>query len=152
MKKLKSLLFVALITVLLSSCDDNKNDKKEYIQPDYLVGTWIIKQTGRLNSQAGIDYTEFDNGACQDDSYVFKTDLTFVKHNYTGSDCTDEAKSGTYNRENHLLALTRVVSSAPTPTSETVFCNISKLTKNELEFNYNDSDGKLTFLVLSKEE
>lgn len=152
MKKLKGIILATLAGLTLVGCDDTKNDKTAYTQPDFLKGTWVVKQTGRLNAQAGIDFTDFDNGTCPDDSYVFGSDKTFTKRSFVagGTACTEETQTGTYERSNHSLVLKRPVTE-PTPGTVTTFCNITKLSNDELEFNYNDPSGQLLFLVLSKE-
>lgn len=148
MRKIKSIIFFALLGIVFNSCDD-KEESVNYIQENYLAGKWIITEEGHMNSQSGIDFAQYVNDAtCNNDNIIFNDDMTFATHDFSSVDgsCQDDSVTGSYDRVNHTLTLTYTVD------GEVMHMNyiITKLTATELEFNYSDA-GELVFLKLTKE-
>jgi hypothetical protein len=147
MKKINFILLFVFSIVVLNSCD-SKDDTKDYVQSNLLVGSWKIKTTGELNNVGGVDFQNYVNSSDCNDDIIFNQDLTFAMNKYTkvGNDCIAQSTSGTYTLSNHNLEITTVSGGV---TIKKLFV-ITELTNTDLEYNYNDDLGNLVFITLKK--
>jgi hypothetical protein len=150
MKKLNFILAFLFLTIIFVSCD-RKNETTDYLVKNNLTGRWNIKQTGQLNSQGGIDYTDYVNDTdCDADNIVFNNDLTYKQIDFSkvNDACVSQTISGTYKQDNHALTVTYTDDyNVVHKTNYT----ITALTYTNLEANFTDDSGQMKFIILTKQ-
>jgi hypothetical protein len=151
MKKINFILAILFTGLLFTSCD-NKSEDLNYVAKNNLAGRWNIDKVGIVNSQGGIDYSDYVNdSACDVDNIVFNEDLSFQQNDFSTVDgnCQNNDITGTYSQVNHRVVLSNTDIDGVVHTQ---LFTITKLDNANLEVNYADSmTGGLVFLKLVKE-
>jgi hypothetical protein len=148
MKKFVFLLMA--LPLLFTACGE---DEETFVQQNYLVGKWEITQTGTMNAQGAINYTNYVNDAnCDKDNYIFNADLTYQQNDFVNSGtCTNQSISGTYNRLSTSLTLRYTTNVGGTPQVVNQSLTIVSLTYTEIVVAYTTSNSnQLVYLKMTK--
>lgn len=150
MKKLVLLVSFAFLS-LFTSCEDDEKLVDDFVQENYIVGKWYIKQIGAMNNLNTIVYVDYTNDStCEGDNLVLTENGTFEENSFevVGSTCENFQTNGTYNLDKNILNLLTVNEEGET---ETLPLSIISLTYDAVNISFTDPDtGLLVFLKLEK--
>ncbi len=137
----KGVAIAILALATNTGCEDDKGSN--YETPNYLVGTWELKQSGTLSSTGIVQYDAVD--ACNQEfsNISFTPNYTYVNNNYAEADCSLTSTSGTYAILNGDIVLSNL------DTTEDRL-DVTRLTDKELDVVISDAGGALTFLKYFK--
>lgn len=150
MKKLVLLMSFAFLS-LFTSCEEDEKLVDDFVQENYIVGKWYIKQIGAMNNLNTIVYVDYTNDSlCEEDNLVLTENGTFEENSFeiVGLGCENFKTNGTYNLDKNILNLITVNEEGET---ETLPLSIISLTYDALNISFTDPDtGLLVFLKLEK--
>lgn len=150
MKKLVLLMSFAFLS-LFTSCEDDEKLVDDFVQENYIVGKWYIKQIGAMNNLNTIVYVDYTNDSlCEEDNLVLTENGTFEENSFeiVGLGCENFKTNGTYNLDKNILNLITVNEEGET---ETLPLSIISLTYDAVNISFTDPDtGLLVFLKLEK--
>ncbi len=150
MKKLVLLMSFAFLS-LFTSCEEDEKLVDDFVQENYIVGKWYIKQIGAMNNLNTIVYVDYTNDSlCEEDNLVLTENGTFEENSFeiVGLGCENFKTNGTYNLDKNILNLITVNEEGET---ETLPLSIISLTYDAVNISFTDPDtGLLVFLKLEK--
>jgi hypothetical protein len=148
MKKLISLTFAAVCFLGFTSCEGE--EENEFVQKNYVAGTWEVSEVGALNSGNVLNYVPVTVAeGCNVDKIVLNEDKTFVNTDYSVNEgnCTNVQISGTYD----LVAGNVILSATVNEAAFSRTYDLLALTKDLMEVVYTDPEtNKLAFIKFTR--
>ena len=139
------------------SCEEE--DVPEFVNQDYLAGTWVAKQIGTSedfnNGDEIITYVYYEDvvndPGCDEDNLMLNTDKTFALNDYENNGgCVNEGITGSYTRTDNRILLS-YTDDANQPQLLTM--TINTLTYTELIVSYSmPGSPDLVFVKFQKEQ
>jgi hypothetical protein len=147
MKRILAILF--LLPIAFVSCGE---DEDNFVQQNYLVGTWEINETGARSPQGVIIYQPYVNNTDCKDNYIFNADFTFQNNDYnTEGTCVSNAINGTYSRLSTNVTLNYTIQGsggAPQQVQQTL--TVISLTFTEVILAYTNDVNQIVYLKCTK--
>jgi hypothetical protein len=147
MKRILAILF--LLPIAFVSCGE---DEDNFVQQNYLVGTWEINETGARGPQGVIVYQPYANNADCKDNYIFNSDFTFENNDFnTVGSCVSSLTSGTYERLSTNLTLKYTVQvPGGVPQQVEQILTVVSLTFSEVILAYTNDVNQIIYLKCTK--
>lgn len=147
MKRILAILF--LLPMAFVSCGE---DEDNFVQQNYLVGTWEINETGARSPQGVIVYQAYVNNTNCKDNYIFNADFTFQNNDYnTEGTCVSNAINGIYSRLSTNVTLNYTIQGsggAPQQVQQTL--TVVSLTFTEVILAYTNDVNQIVYLKCTK--